>query len=146
MYAYTGLFKPSLTCIFKCDEGTKTNNFSEAYNRRLKLKIGQDPNLARFLRRLRQEVFTIEVQYTQRHLSTVKRKRAERMRIVRRLAWETKVQLRLQDAELDGVGLLTFYDLNPFYSSYIISYSSRAFCLGFFCSLVLYSCLPVERN
>ena len=99
-------FRPTNTCLFKGDDGTLTNNFSESYNARLKTKFGNDPNLAKFLRHLRKEVFNVEVEYAQRHARKFKRKPADRERLARRLSWESALQIRLEEGDMDGVGLL----------------------------------------
>ena len=42
------LFPPTYTCLFLSD-GDLTNNHCEAYNARLTLKLGKNPNLVKFL-------------------------------------------------------------------------------------------------
>ena len=104
------LFNPSITCLFQGDDGIITNNFCESYNARLKLKFGNNPNFYQFLGMLRHELYVVEVEYHQRHLSSQRQSRERKERFAKRSDWEQTLQRRLEDGTPDGEALLSALD------------------------------------
>ena len=87
-------FHPSMTTAFESNNGHLTNNISESYNARMKKKLGDHPNLPKFIRKMRKEVAWVEFTWIKKDQENAakKRRREDQDRFDQREAWEVELK------------------------------------------------------